>query len=166
MPLSPVPAEGVPGLCPVGPAGLSSDSGLGGSTDGSTDILALGPAVDSVTEEECEASEESSGEAEIEQEASDAEEPRELHPENLHPENLHPETLHPENLHPENLQPESLVHPGSLLQRAALARNVPLLAAALAHGAEVNWANEEDEGKTPLIQAVRGVRDTAGVTGR
>lgn len=37
-----------------GPAGLSSDSGLGGSTDGSTDILVFGSVVDSVTEEgEC-----------------------------------------------------------------------------------------------------------------
>lgn len=34
-----------------GPAGLSSDSGLGGSTDGSTDILVFGSVVDSVTEE-------------------------------------------------------------------------------------------------------------------
>lgn len=35
----------------LGPAGLSSDSGLGGSTDGSTDILLFGSVVDSVTEE-------------------------------------------------------------------------------------------------------------------
>ena len=34
----------------LGPAGLSSDSGLGGSTDGSTDIV-FGAVVDSVTEE-------------------------------------------------------------------------------------------------------------------
>lgn len=34
-----------------GPAGLSSDSGLGGSSDGSTDVLLFGPVVDSVTEE-------------------------------------------------------------------------------------------------------------------
>lgn len=34
-----------------GPAGLSSDSGLGGSTDGSTDILVFGSVVNSVTEE-------------------------------------------------------------------------------------------------------------------
>lgn len=34
-----------------GPAGLSSDSGLGGSTDGSTDVLVFGSVVDSVTEE-------------------------------------------------------------------------------------------------------------------
>ncbi|XP_028921758.1 arf-GAP with coiled-coil, ANK repeat and PH domain-containing protein 3 isoform X1 [Ornithorhynchus anatinus] len=110
-------------LPPAG--GLSSDSGLGGSTDGSTDILVFGSVVDSVTEEE--ASEESSGEAEaeVEPEASDLEELRDL-------------------------------HPGLLVYRAARARNLPVMAEALAHGAEVNWANEEDESQTPLIQAVMG----------
>uniref|UniRef100_A0A803Y0N4 Arf-GAP with coiled-coil, ANK repeat and PH domain-containing protein n=1 Tax=Meleagris gallopavo TaxID=9103 RepID=A0A803Y0N4_MELGA len=113
------------GSGPCSPAGLSSDSGLGGSTDGSTDILVFGSVVDSVTEEECEVSEESSGEAEIEQEASDLEDLREL-------------------------------HPGLLIYRAAQARNLPLMAEALAHGAEVNWVNDEDENKTPLVQAVMG----------
>ncbi|XP_033924141.1 arf-GAP with coiled-coil, ANK repeat and PH domain-containing protein 3 isoform X8 [Melopsittacus undulatus] len=108
-----------------GPRSLSSDSGLGGSTDGSTDILVFGSVVDSVTEEECEVSEESSGEAEIEQEASDLEDLREL-------------------------------HPGLLMYKAAQARNLPLMAEALANGAEINWVNDEDENKTPLIQAVMG----------
>uniref|UniRef100_A0A8C2YAM0 Arf-GAP with coiled-coil, ANK repeat and PH domain-containing protein n=1 Tax=Coturnix japonica TaxID=93934 RepID=A0A8C2YAM0_COTJA len=70
-------------------------------------------------------SEESSGEAEIEQEASDLEDLREL-------------------------------HPGLLIYKAAQARNLPLMAEALAHGAEVNWVNDEDENKTPLVQAVMG----------
>nr|XP_033778197.1 arf-GAP with coiled-coil, ANK repeat and PH domain-containing protein 3 isoform X2 [Geotrypetes seraphini] len=113
------------GSGPRSPAGLSSDSGLGGSTDGSTDILVFGSVVDSVTEEECEVSEESSGEAEIEQEASDSEDMREL-------------------------------HPGLLVYKASRARNLPVMAQALAHGADVNWMNEEDENKTPLIQAVIG----------
>ncbi|KAM4885807.1 arf-GAP with coiled-coil, ANK repeat and PH domain-containing protein 3 [Sylvia borin] len=108
-----------------GPRSLSSDSGLGGSTDGSSDVLVFGSVVDSVTEEECEVSEESSGEAEIEQEVSDLEDLREL-------------------------------HPGLVLYRAAQARNLPLMAEALAHGAEINWVNDEDENKTPLIQAVKG----------
>ncbi|KFZ51859.1 Arf-GAP with coiled-coil, ANK repeat and PH domain-containing protein 3, partial [Antrostomus carolinensis] len=114
-----------------GPRSLSSDSGLGGSTDGSTDILVFGSVVDSVTEEECEVSEESSGEAEIEQEASDLEDLREL-------------------------------HPGLLIYKAAQARNLPLMAEALAHGAEINWVNDEDENKTPLIQAVMGVCCVSG----
>lgn len=113
------------GSGPRSPAGLSSDSGLGGSTDGSTDILVFGSVVDSVTEEECEVSEESSGEAEIEQEASDTEDLREL-------------------------------TPGMLIYKAAQARNMPAMAEALAHGADVNWINDEDENKTPLIQAVTG----------
>ncbi|KFR16405.1 Arf-GAP with coiled-coil, ANK repeat and PH domain-containing protein 3, partial [Opisthocomus hoazin] len=108
-----------------GPRSLSSDSGLGGSTDGSTDVLVFGSVVDSVTEEECEVSEESSGEAEIEQETSDLEDLREL-------------------------------HPGLLIYKAAQARNLPLMAEALANGAEINWVNDEDENKTPLIQAVMG----------
>lgn len=48
---------GVPGLSGAllspAPTGLSSDSGLGGSSDGSSDVLAFGAGsvVDSVTEE-------------------------------------------------------------------------------------------------------------------
>uniref|UniRef100_A0A4W4DWN7 Arf-GAP with coiled-coil, ANK repeat and PH domain-containing protein n=1 Tax=Electrophorus electricus TaxID=8005 RepID=A0A4W4DWN7_ELEEL len=70
-------------------------------------------------------SEDSSGEAELEPEASDPEDGREL-------------------------------HPGSLLYKACRARNLPAMAEALALGADVNSANEEDEGKSPLIQAVTG----------
>ncbi|XP_058266222.1 arf-GAP with coiled-coil, ANK repeat and PH domain-containing protein 3 isoform X2 [Hemibagrus wyckioides] len=108
-----------------GPRSLSSDSGLGGSSDGSTDVLLFGSVVDSVTEEECEVSEDSSGEVELEPEASDPEDVREL-------------------------------HPGALLYKACQARNLPVMAEALAHGADVNSVNEEDEGKSPLIQAVIG----------
>ncbi|XP_053498696.1 arf-GAP with coiled-coil, ANK repeat and PH domain-containing protein 3 isoform X2 [Ictalurus furcatus] len=108
-----------------GPRSLSSDSGLGGSSDGSTDVLLFGSVVDSVTEEECEVSEDSSGEVELEPEASDPEDVREL-------------------------------HPGALLYKACQARNLPVMAEALAHGADVNSINEEDEGKSPLMQAVIG----------
>uniref|UniRef100_A0A8D0D0Z1 Arf-GAP with coiled-coil, ANK repeat and PH domain-containing protein n=1 Tax=Sander lucioperca TaxID=283035 RepID=A0A8D0D0Z1_SANLU len=111
-----------------GPRSLSSDSGLGGSTDGSTDILVFGSVVDSVTEE-CEVSEDSSGEAELEAEAE-------------------PETSDPEDMRD--------LHPGALLCKASKARNLPIMAEALAHGADVNLVNDEDEGKTPLIQAVIG----------
>lgn len=50
-----------------------------------------------------------------------------------------------------------LLHPGLLAHEAARTRDLPALAAALAHGAEVNWADAADEGKTPLVQAVLGV---------
>lgn len=115
------------------PAGLSSDSGLGGSSDGSSDVLAFGAGsvVDSVTEDEGAESEESSGEADGEAEAWGLADVREL-------------------------------HPGLLAHRAARTRDLPALATALAHGAEVNWADAEDEGKTPLVQAVLGVSGGRG----
>uniref|UniRef100_A0A8C1GC72 Arf-GAP with coiled-coil, ANK repeat and PH domain-containing protein n=1 Tax=Cyprinus carpio TaxID=7962 RepID=A0A8C1GC72_CYPCA len=47
--------------------------------------------------------------------------------------------------------------PGALLYKACQARNLPVMAEALAHGAEVNSVNEEDEGKSPLIKAVIGL---------
>ncbi|XP_012662735.1 arf-GAP with coiled-coil, ANK repeat and PH domain-containing protein 3 isoform X2 [Otolemur garnettii] len=119
------------GATGTGPRSLSSDSGLGGSSDGSSDILAfgvgVGSMVDSVREEEGVESEESSSEvdADAEAEAWGLADVREL-------------------------------HPGLLAHRAARTRDLPALAMALAHGAEVNWADVEDEGKTPLVQAVLG----------
>lgn len=50
------------------------------------------------------------------------------------------------------------LHPGALLHRASRLHNLPLMAEALAHGADIHAASEEEEGKTPLIQAVMGVR--------
>uniref|UniRef100_A0A8C5EA59 Arf-GAP with coiled-coil, ANK repeat and PH domain-containing protein n=1 Tax=Gouania willdenowi TaxID=441366 RepID=A0A8C5EA59_GOUWI len=91
---------------------LSSDSGLGGSTDGSSDVLV---------------SDDSSGDTELEAE---------------------PETSDPEDVRD--------LHPGALLYKASKARNLPVMAEALAHGADVNSANDDEEGKTPLIQAVIG----------
>lgn len=76
---------------------------------------------------ECEDSDESSGEVDIEQEASDTEEGREL-------------------------------EPNTLLHKASRARNLPVMAEALAHGADVNSVNEEEESKSALIQAITGVR--------
>lgn len=57
--------------------------------------------------------------------------------------------------------PEDLreLHPGALLHRSSRLHNLPLMAEALAHGADVHAASEEEEGKTPLIQAVMGVSD-------
>lgn len=81
---------------------------------------------------ECEASEDSSGEAEAEPEAE-------------------PEASDPED-------PVRDLHPGALLYKASRGQNLPSMAAALAHGADVNMVNDQDDGKTPLIQAVVGVR--------
>uniref|UniRef100_A0A674C3R5 Arf-GAP with coiled-coil, ANK repeat and PH domain-containing protein n=1 Tax=Salmo trutta TaxID=8032 RepID=A0A674C3R5_SALTR len=80
------------------------------------------------TDDQCEVSEDSSGEAEMEPEPeaqSDPEDGREL-------------------------------HPGALLYKASQARNLPVMAEALAHGADINSVNDEDDGKSPLIQAVFG----------
>uniref|UniRef100_A0A8B9LJ47 Arf-GAP with coiled-coil, ANK repeat and PH domain-containing protein n=1 Tax=Astyanax mexicanus TaxID=7994 RepID=A0A8B9LJ47_ASTMX len=83
-----------------------------------------GPRIFNLEQQSCD-SEESSEEVEIEQEASDPEDLREL-------------------------------HPGALLYKASRARNLPVMAEALAHGADVNLVSDEDESKSPLIQAVSG----------
>ncbi|XP_013879997.1 arf-GAP with coiled-coil, ANK repeat and PH domain-containing protein 1 [Austrofundulus limnaeus] len=46
------------------------------------------------------------------------------------------------------------LHPGALLYRSAALQNFPVMADALAHGADVNWVNLSEESSTPLIQAV------------
>lgn len=56
--------------------------------------------------------------------------------------------------------PEEPLPPGALLYRSSRLHNLPLMAEALAHGADVRSASHEEEGKTPLIQAVAGVRYT------
>lgn len=50
--------------------------------------------------------------------------------------------------------------PGLQLYWASCARSLPDMAEALAHGAEVNWVNTEDDKRTPLIMAVQGVSVT------
>ncbi|XP_017327141.1 arf-GAP with coiled-coil, ANK repeat and PH domain-containing protein 1 isoform X2 [Ictalurus punctatus] len=45
------------------------------------------------------------------------------------------------------------LHPGALLYRSAALQHFPVMADALAHGADVNWINVAEESKTPLIQA-------------
>ncbi|XP_072475020.1 arf-GAP with coiled-coil, ANK repeat and PH domain-containing protein 2 [Notamacropus eugenii] len=48
------------------------------------------------------------------------------------------------------------LHPGLQLYRASYEKRLPDMAEALAHGADVNWANPEEKKATPLIQAVLG----------
>ncbi|XP_074839019.1 arf-GAP with coiled-coil, ANK repeat and PH domain-containing protein 1 isoform X2 [Carettochelys insculpta] len=52
--------------------------------------------------------------------------------------------------------PEGLrsLHPGALLYWAAGHHNLPTMADALAHGADVNWVNAGEGSRTPLLQAV------------
>ncbi|KAM3931825.1 arf-GAP with coiled-coil, ANK repeat and PH domain-containing protein 2 isoform 4-T4 [Leptodactylus fuscus] len=46
--------------------------------------------------------------------------------------------------------------PGLQLYKAAFQQNLPAMAEALAHGAEVNFVNTKENNATPLIQAVHG----------
>uniref|UniRef100_A0A6Q2YBJ1 Arf-GAP with coiled-coil, ANK repeat and PH domain-containing protein n=1 Tax=Esox lucius TaxID=8010 RepID=A0A6Q2YBJ1_ESOLU len=56
----------------------------------------------------------------------------------------------------EPLPLRGLFSPWALLYQSSRLHNLPLMAEALAHGADVHSACEEEEGKTPLIQAVAG----------
>ncbi|XP_067851366.1 arf-GAP with coiled-coil, ANK repeat and PH domain-containing protein 2-like isoform X2 [Heptranchias perlo] len=53
-------------------------------------------------------------------------------------------------------QEEKIIPEGLQLYNAAYVRSLPDMAEALAHGADVNWVNVEDNKATPLIQAVLG----------
>lgn len=48
----------------------------------------------------------------------------------------------------------SKLDPNMLLYKAAQARNLPVMLEALSHGANPNWVNDDDEGKSPLMKAV------------
>ncbi|XP_071109531.1 arf-GAP with coiled-coil, ANK repeat and PH domain-containing protein 2-like isoform X2 [Haliotis cracherodii] len=48
----------------------------------------------------------------------------------------------------------SKLDPNLLLYKAAEARNLPVMAEALAHGADINWLNKDDEMKSPIFKAV------------
>ncbi|XP_052081434.1 arf-GAP with coiled-coil, ANK repeat and PH domain-containing protein 2-like isoform X2 [Mytilus californianus] len=48
----------------------------------------------------------------------------------------------------------SKLDPNMLLYKAAQARNLTVMLEALANGADPNWVNEEEEGRTPLMKAV------------
>ncbi|XP_015775243.1 PREDICTED: arf-GAP with coiled-coil, ANK repeat and PH domain-containing protein 1-like [Acropora digitifera] len=48
------------------------------------------------------------------------------------------------------------IHPSRLLFKAAEWKSLPLMAAALAEGAKVNWVNEDVESKTALHQSILG----------
>uniref|UniRef100_A0AAY4C858 Arf-GAP with coiled-coil, ANK repeat and PH domain-containing protein n=1 Tax=Denticeps clupeoides TaxID=299321 RepID=A0AAY4C858_9TELE len=47
----------------------------------------------------------------------------------------------------------SSLHPGALLYRSAALQHFPVMADAIAHGADVNWVNAAEASSTPLIQA-------------
>ncbi|XP_067086071.1 arf-GAP with coiled-coil, ANK repeat and PH domain-containing protein 2-like isoform X1 [Osmerus mordax] len=132
--LPPRPPPPTPKLRPAsnvsGQSVRSADSGIQNSADGSREMLANTPSTNSLTEAE-------------------AAEP--------------PPMAMPSTLPPPSPCKEAVVFyepkeysPGLQLYWAACARSLPDMAEALAHGAEVNWVNTEDDKRTPLIMAVQG----------
>uniref|UniRef100_A0A1A7WTC2 Arf-GAP with coiled-coil, ANK repeat and PH domain-containing protein n=1 Tax=Iconisemion striatum TaxID=60296 RepID=A0A1A7WTC2_9TELE len=105
----------------------SADSGIQNSADGSREMLATTPSANSLAEAEA------------------AESPP------------MPATLPPPSPCKEVVFYEPKEYsPGLQLYWASCARSLPDMAEALAHGAEINWVNTEEDKKTPLIMAVHG----------
>ncbi|XP_053726022.1 arf-GAP with coiled-coil, ANK repeat and PH domain-containing protein 2-like isoform X1 [Synchiropus splendidus] len=106
----------------------SADSGIQNS-DGSREMLAVAPAANNLTEAEA------------------VEAPPMPMPSTLPPPSPCKEVVF--------YEPKEYSQ-GLQLYWASCARSLPDMAEALAHGAEVNWVNTEDEKRTPLIMAVQG----------
>ncbi|XP_056270017.1 arf-GAP with coiled-coil, ANK repeat and PH domain-containing protein 2-like isoform X3 [Pseudoliparis swirei] len=107
----------------------SADSGIQNSADGSREMLATTPSNNSLTD------------------ADAAESPPMPMPSTLPPASPCKEIVF--------YEPKEYSS-GLQLYWAACARSLPDMAEALAHGAEVNWVNTEDDKKMPLIMAVLG----------
>ncbi|XP_031642292.1 arf-GAP with coiled-coil, ANK repeat and PH domain-containing protein 2-like isoform X3 [Oncorhynchus kisutch] len=108
----------------------SADSGIQNSADGSREMLATIPSTNSLAEAE----------------AAEA------------PPMTMPATLPPPSPCKEVVifsEPKEY-SPGLQLYWASCARSLPDMAEALAHGAEVNWVNTDNDKRTPLIMAVQG----------
>ncbi|XP_038858011.1 arf-GAP with coiled-coil, ANK repeat and PH domain-containing protein 2-like [Salvelinus namaycush] len=108
----------------------SADSGIQNSADGSREMLATIPCTNSLAEAE----------------AAEA------------PPMTMPATLPPPSPCKEVVvfsEPKEY-SPGLQLYWASCARSLPDMAEALAHGAEVNWVNTDNDKRTPLIMAVQG----------
>ncbi|XP_060889705.1 arf-GAP with coiled-coil, ANK repeat and PH domain-containing protein 2-like isoform X4 [Labrus mixtus] len=119
----------------------SADSGIQNSADGSREMLANTPSNNSLADAEA------------------AEAPPILHISEAAeaPPMPMPATLPPPSPCKEVVFYEPKEYsPGLQLYWASCARSLPDMAEALAHGAEVNWVNTEDDKRTPLIMAVQG----------
>ncbi|XP_029683875.1 arf-GAP with coiled-coil, ANK repeat and PH domain-containing protein 2 isoform X2 [Takifugu rubripes] len=107
----------------------SADSGIQNSADGSREVLTNVPADNNLPEAEADES----------------------------PPMAMPSTLPPPSPCKERVFYEPKEYsPGLQLYWASFARSLPDMAEALAHGAEVNWVNTEDDKRTPLMMAVQG----------
>ncbi|XP_041745645.2 arf-GAP with coiled-coil, ANK repeat and PH domain-containing protein 2 isoform X10 [Coregonus clupeaformis] len=129
--LPPRPPPSTPKLRPASNASVrSADSGIQNSADGSREMLAKNPSTNNLAEAE----------------AAEA------------PPMAMPATLPPPSPCKELVvftEPKEY-SPGLQLYWASRARSLPDMAEALAHGAEVNWVNTDDDKRTPLIMAVQG----------
>ncbi|KAK2163582.1 hypothetical protein LSH36_77g06039 [Paralvinella palmiformis] len=107
--------------------GESQDSGLGGSA---TDVIVFGTGVNNEQEASQRAMDledlDSGSEPEVDQDSRSTTSYEEF----------------------------SKLHPDLLLYKAAQARNLPVMLEALAQQADVNWHNDDEDSKTPLIKAV------------
>ncbi|XP_041646865.1 arf-GAP with coiled-coil, ANK repeat and PH domain-containing protein 2-like isoform X1 [Cheilinus undulatus] len=118
-----------PGSNVSGQSVKSADSGIQNSADGSREMLANTPSNNSLADAEA------------------AESPPMPMPATLPPPSPCKEVVF--------YEPKEY-SPGLQLYWASCARSLPDMAEALAHGAEVNWVNTEDDKRTPLIMAVQG----------
>ncbi|XP_029683877.1 arf-GAP with coiled-coil, ANK repeat and PH domain-containing protein 2 isoform X4 [Takifugu rubripes] len=118
-----------PGSNVSGQSVKSADSGIQNSADGSREVLTNVPADNNLPEAEADES----------------------------PPMAMPSTLPPPSPCKERVFYEPKEYsPGLQLYWASFARSLPDMAEALAHGAEVNWVNTEDDKRTPLMMAVQG----------
>ncbi|XP_041695928.1 arf-GAP with coiled-coil, ANK repeat and PH domain-containing protein 2 isoform X1 [Coregonus clupeaformis] len=108
----------------------SADSGIQNSADGSREMLATIPSTNSLAEAEA------------------AEAPPMTMPAILSPPSPCKEVV--------VFSEPKEYSPGLQLYWASCARSLPDMAEALAHGAEVNWVNTDNDKRTPLIMAVQG----------
>ncbi|XP_034439327.1 arf-GAP with coiled-coil, ANK repeat and PH domain-containing protein 2-like isoform X4 [Hippoglossus hippoglossus] len=131
--LPPRPPPPTPKLRPAsntsGQTVKSADSGIQNSADGSREMLANTPSNNSLTD------------------ADAAESPPMAMPAKLPPPSPCKEMVF--------YEPKEYSQ-GLQLYWASCARSLPDMAEALAHGAEVNWVNTEEDKRTPLIMAVQG----------
>uniref|UniRef100_A0A3B5ARN0 Arf-GAP with coiled-coil, ANK repeat and PH domain-containing protein n=1 Tax=Stegastes partitus TaxID=144197 RepID=A0A3B5ARN0_9TELE len=131
--LPPRPPPPTPKLRPAsnasGQSVKSADSGIQNSADGSREMLVTTPSNNSLTD------------------ADAAESPPMPMPATLPPPSPCKEMVF--------YEPKEY-SPGLQLYWASCARSLPDMAEALAHGAEVNWVNTDEEKRTPLIMAVQG----------
>lgn len=138
----------------------SADSGIPNSADGSREVLTNVPADNNLPEAGRTRPEAVNGQGRIRAStfSNKMHFPFRLPEADESPPMAMPATLPPPSPCKERVFYEPKEYsPGLQLYWASFARSLPDMAEALAHGAEVNWVNSEDDKRTPLMMAVQGV---------